>query len=752
MSGAVNFNKAFGYLNNAVQRFIRVLGCLFLVLFYVPCVSAAPDLFWGSDPVRPGEVALLIGDGLDSVSHVFVSLSNNDKNASSSQEKPGLGQEAEILDLSNESLKLLVPEDLQEGVYRVEIHSANGVVDYLLNRPAIYWLQGDAGLEKGHSGRWLRIFGRNISHDPKQTVILLRAKDGRTREIAPTSASLWEATFSLPKDLPPGHYTLRLYNGKGEGSAWSSEKSLDIVPSPTWPSRIFNVREFGATGAGDPKDSDAIKAAIRAAEANGGGVVFFPRGRYQVTGTLEMPQFVALRGERRDWVSLFWPDTDDPPEALIYGTDHFALEDLTIYASRHKDIITNIAHQGNTADRGAVRLERLTIRASSFFGRMKPEAIDERFRNFIMPANGPASIRLTGADLMLLENDIYGSSRAFVLEAPRGAYVARNRFHNGRKGWYSISGADGVIFEDNEVIGADLMATGGGVNTLGGKAYSQNVYFGRNRFSLLHGYEREAMTTDGPGGLYYGHVKAIDDTTVELMSMPAEPGRWEKGTGFFVLGGKGMGQFAQVQSIQGNEVKLDRPLQVLPDESSWITVTAIQQNYIFLNNEFSDAGVAIQYYGTSVNHVAVGNRSVRTGGFLNSGRWYRHYQPSWYCQFLENEIVEGNMYQGGPNRSKLAGEAVLGSYATGSGKSPMTAPLVLATIHRRNHLHSNAHIEILGKSGSVPGIREVIVENNVIENSDLGLKVDAGVRGLLKRGNVFQHVREPFQGSGAEVE
>ncbi len=41
---------------------IRSVLLVLLALFAVSAFSA-PQIFWASDPVRPGEVALLVGDG-----------------------------------------------------------------------------------------------------------------------------------------------------------------------------------------------------------------------------------------------------------------------------------------------------------------------------------------------------------------------------------------------------------------------------------------------------------------------------------------------------------------------------------------------------------------------------------------------------------------------------------------------------------------------------------------------------------------
>lgn len=52
------------------------------------------------------------------------------------------------------------------------------------------------------------------------------------------------------------------------------------IPSPNL--KIFNVTEFGAIANDQKSDKDAIVAAIRAAERNGSGIVYFPKGRFRV--------------------------------------------------------------------------------------------------------------------------------------------------------------------------------------------------------------------------------------------------------------------------------------------------------------------------------------------------------------------------------------------------------------------------------------------------------------------------------------
>ena len=81
--------------------------------------------------------------------------------------------------------------------------------------------------------------------------------------------------------------------------------------------------------------------------------------------------------------------------------------------------------------------------------------------------------------------------------------------------------------------------------------------------------------------------------------------------------------------------------------------------------------------------------------------------------------------------------------------TPNTAPLALASILRGNHLHSNAHLEVNGGNDrAAPGVRDVIVENNRVENAQVGLAISAGVTGLWAGGNQYSNVSQPERGPG----
>lgn len=698
----------------------------------------ATSIFWGSDPIAPGETALLVGDDLGTYPIVMA-------RRLADKEGSGLSKTAamkiQLAATSSQSIKFVIPQRWRNGIFEVEVQGAGKSATVLLNSPVIYWMQGNMGMQASPGG-WLRVFGRNIQARSKSaSVSLINSAGGRRYLLKAKAGSLWDARFIVPSDMIEGTYNVRVHNGWGADRGWVGVGQLQVVASVSWPTVRFNVKDFGAKGDGISDDSKALEAALDKAGSNGGGIVYLPRGRYLVKQMLSLPRFVELDGEGEDLAAIMFADFDVPPPALIRGSNHFRLRDLAIYASNHKFVIEGDTTETKDGEPGSVTIQRVRVRAMKYRGHITADELDRKHReSFKSNFETEDALHLGGRDIQITDSDFYSSARSLSLSGPIGAYVVNNRFSNGRSGWYSISGADGVIFENNTIVGADLMATGGGINNLGDYAYSQNVWFGHNHLETMNGFDREAMTSDASGGLYFGNVAEASATTLTLanpLDNAALKSRSDwRGAGVMVLGGRGAGQLARVKSVTARSIELERPMEITPDGTSVVTVTMLQQNYLFIDNTFVDAGLAIQYYGTSINHIAAGNKSIRTGGMSASGRWYRHYQPSWYCQFLDNELSDGNTYRGGSNVATFAGEAVLAVY--GWQKSPNRAPLAMGGVMRRNRLLGNAHIEVLGGGDAeAPGVRDVIVENNVVQQSDVPFKQDRGVIGLYLAGNRF---------------
>ncbi len=70
----------------------------------------------------------------------------------------------------------------------------------------------------------------------------------------------------------------------------------DYVSRKPAKTSLFVGTTYGTTGNGTTDDTAAIKNALAAAGANGGGIVYLPAGKYHLTNTLDVPSGVELRG------------------------------------------------------------------------------------------------------------------------------------------------------------------------------------------------------------------------------------------------------------------------------------------------------------------------------------------------------------------------------------------------------------------------------------------------------------------------
>ncbi len=705
--------------------------------------DARPAVFWFNDPAGPDETVLVTGTELDKITSASIAPVGAQESTSKAQQETAV----DILQANPLSLKFVIPKEFAPGIYRFTLTHAQGSLSGLVNRPTVYWTQGSHG-EVASPGDWIQVFGRNIVRRPDRAqLVLLPEGGGAPAVMGPTSGDMWRGAFRIPDRLPPGRYSLRLSNGDGGDSERVDAGSITVRLREVEPTQSFDIRAYGAIGDGKADCTRAIKAAIDAANEAGGGTVYLPRGRYLVSDTLVIPPRVSIRGERIDLVNLVWPDFERPPAALLRGTSHFSIENLTIYASNHAHIIVGGFAWGDTPAPGAgdIAIRRVRIRASAFRGLMEPDAVSERIKDLrrAFPYGAPDTIRLSGNRLEVSDCDVLGSGHSLLLFKATHAVVSGNTLSNGRYGAYFIIGSRQIIFENNVVNGADLQATGGGINTLSKYvSASENIFVGGNTFRALHGWDREAVTSDGPGGYYFGRAESTAPNRLSLLDAPNQNPvalDWV-GAIVMVVNGRGAGQYGRVASFEGKpsdrSITLDRALQVALDPTSEITVAQAQQNYLIIGNSFEDTGVAAQSYGTALGHVIAGNRSNRTSGFTAFGMSYGHFQPGWRIQILDNHILEGNVYRAGPERSVISHEAAITVQANQTTREAGRPPLLHAVIVRGNRLDEDAHIEVKGFSAASPGVRDVVVEANTIGASRTGLLVDRGVAALLSRRNV----------------
>lgn len=683
-----------------------------LVALLASCGAAdEAGVFWASDPVRPGEVLLLTGEGFTSNSVVELS----DTGAA----EPWTA--LTVLQLGAQSLKAVVPDNRPLNVWECRVRNGDRVSKTeALNEPVAWWWNGDGG-EFATPGGWVRVFGKSL-HFGTSSAGALQDAAGKSVTLQPRTSTCYELAFDLPNTLASGDYTLRVHNGLGGTGAWGEAGTVKVRAPFNGKRERFNVKDFG------PKAAEALVAALKAAETNGGGIVYVPRGRYSVKGTLKIPTNTVLRGEAMALTSLYWPDDEKPPAELITGAD-FGVESLSLYCQNHRNVVAD------TAASKRMFLRQVRILANAYF---MIEDSGKEFRGRKGPASHRecgAAVLLRGSNFEITDCDLYASNYGVRILKAKTGLIARNRIRYGGRG-YSIENTERLIFEENLVAGNNLLAIGNDITTFWSN-YCRHIYFANNRIQQMFGADREMMTLDAASGAYFGAVASAEGTRLTLAADPVfkdyapKPHTNWVGAAVQIMAGKGAGQYRFVVAHAGRDWQVDRPWAVLPDSTSLISIAPFRGQNLFIGNTFEDGG-AFQLYAAAHDTIVAENKGRRMDGFLvwglNPHGW--GYQPSWYCQFLDNEILEGNGYG---HRS-----ARLGTVGYDETKAYGGA-LVRGAIFRRNVLHNNASIIINGMA------EETLVENNAVRNSENGIIVKASARGTLLCGNTFEGVAQPVQ-------
>lgn len=690
---------------------------------------AAPAVYWASSPVQPGETVLACGSGFGGKPAVAVARLTDSAPGQPPATRlafPATSHAAPVYQADDEAVKFGLPANVRPGVFTYRITGAGGAVTGLVNAPAVWWAQGDAGLTATPGG-WVAAFGRNLALSG--TVGYLSGP--RTVTLKSKSADCWSARFALPTDLPVGSYKLYVHNGCGGPAAWSGAASVTVAKPVAWPQTRFNVLDFGADGGGNRDDTAPVQAALAAAEANGGGVVYFPRGRYRLTAALTIPRQTVLRGESSTLTCLFWPDFEKPPKALLSGSNSFGLEDLTFYTFNYVKFLTA---DRSGPEAGNVFCRRLVVRANAYRGHMKPEEFDRRWREGLKDGFGGGYwlFDLGGRNVSVTDCDLLSSGDMIALRDPHGARIANNILRAGRWGGSGIFSGDGVIVEQNQYLGQDLTTWG----ATGGAGYGnlQNVYIGHNVYRMEHGGDREAITADAPGGYYQGKPVSADATSITVAE---KPGR--VGSGIFVLDGTGRGQYRRIVAADGNKLTVDRPWDVIPDTSSSLSVTHLLEHWLIVDNDLADVG-AVQSFGVFMECVMADNTSARQSGYRSWGLNYSNAsQPTWYCQMLGNRITEGNYYHG--TYGVCGVEASLGTTG-GAPNKEAGGCLLRGVVLRNNVCENNSGLQIGGVC------RDVVVEGNSVSRADQGLSIAGACTGVVVRANRWESVRNPLTGDG----
>lgn len=702
--------------------------CTIVTVFCSIAAFSETAVFWVSAPVKAGETVLVNGYFPQAQQAALrianITRAGKDWGAVVSAQ----GRSAEIVKATENAMMFVLPRDIGQGVFgfRLDQPGENPIYGRV-NLPEIWWTlsqpdetnpatPGQALTDEAMPGEILRVFGRSLSFSGVVAELSPESRPNQVLAVSARAENDYAMQLRIPGGMAPGRYVLRVLAAQGAQGGESSGRTIE-VSRPAQPELgSLNLLDFGAKPQAGFDNSGALGQAFERAQAAGGAVILLPPGGYFFAQPIRIPPHVYLRGASEDQTAIYFPEADPAPDAWISGSHHFGIANITIFCANHKSIVASDM-SGRPDASGHVTLRNVRIRGSFFRGHPKNQNLTNRISP-VLAGGGVAfeAVRLSGPDLQILDCDILGSSRSLYVFRGKGAVVQGNTIQNGFMGWYNFNASQEVIFENNKVSGADLMSTGGSYSTWGPPKVSQNFYTAENSYSQMLGWDREAFTSDGGGGAYYGKVAQAEGNRLVLDGTP--PANWNDWYGALVaiINGKGLGQWRTLSGANGQEVQLSTAFQIAPDPNSIITIAPMQFHYLFYHNRFSESGLAIQYYGTAIEHIAEGNEVAAAGGIFASSRNYSHgISPEIGVQFIGNIIQPGFNYASGPNGANLFAPSVIDASSSEPGRT-------IGMVLRRNQFQGQSVLRI--RTQSPAGMRAVLVDGNQLAGGAAAIEID----------------------------
>lgn len=751
-------------------------------------VEESRVVFRVSEQVVPGDVVVLYGGKLADVKSVRVVRLDGVAAAPPSDDYavtalPG-GSTVSTLQPNDNSVKFVLPHRIGIGVYGVDFGGDRIAV---INRAEPRWVQATKfsrglGVNEFAPGDNLQIIGRNLT---LRGLAVDRAKAGvrvilvnGSGSVIPAklvSAEPYSVTVETPRSLPAGSYRVRIHNGGGGQAGWSDALTVTVKQPITWPSREYNIKDFGAKGDNMTDDSAAVKAAFDAIEANGGGILRFPHGKFRVSGWFRIPEKTVIRGDGMDATYLQWPLENprtlaDIAPAVLYGNGSYEIEGISIVANRAYTVLYDLSFAvgrklpapipemapymkpfGATRD---VFLRRARIFNYFWQGRPRvddpraPDAPNGDYHDNAFLESGVTNVEVTNCD-------INGSMKIVNSDSVRMTDTII------RDGMWALAwvqmGTNYTVLERNTY---DKLTPGFGT--------MQQAYVAHNFSDNLMQAERESMVFDINSLIGYhdrlfdkkapwqGWVASSTDVKVTLKDAALTAKQCDN-LAILIVAGKGAGQSRIVASTQTNGVTVAKPWDVIPDATSVAMIYTQTRDVILYANEAQNTSCFGEFYGHGFDSVIAANTVRR-----DNGSWAF---AGYFLQWIDNDFQSAMPYYSYIGPRGYTGEitpeynatfAAVGCCARGNFTIEMNPnqikvpyPYVRGATVRNNRMALGHRILMMHGYGgprttlSYVALEDVVIEHNKISKAPIGIEIDANVNRALLSGNEFTEVPNP---------
>ncbi len=547
--------------------------------------------------------------------------------------------------------------------------------------------------------------------------------------------------------------------------------TVGVSHEDKWLTTVYDVTKYKIDNTG-VKDATAMVNVLLGHISNtGGGVLYFPAGRYRFSGTLNIGSGVLIKGDGYEYTQLFWEQkwrevvTWEKKDGTTYR-DYNALSPVTMMSSSTGNFaVEGIEFAGGHTGTmlyskgGNMRFENYRVNIDPYVGTGYGYHTDYYLSILAEQTNHAYSLfQLDGENNKILNSEFQWGSKMW-LAAPNSRneyFLIQNCIFDGTGPLGTNWSVDGVycgVVEDCNFVTATISYKG------------DNVYMARCDIrDIIPAENREIFTNDvGSGMSFQGPLEIGEDSVT--FTFPEEvtglKSHLDNDTArkwlskLCIVGGTGTGQWRYIVGYDDRSVIIDRPFDVAPDETSWFTQNVMYSHWYFKDIVVDNGGM-FHLYTAQSDVVIDGMTTTRAAGIKGYGQQvYGLAGQNWYNSYANCNLSQGNYYhrdgfmdywKGNSVRSELFGNGTPPGGSFIAAVDHMDAGCPAYTLNctiRGNTLSNNCLIYIFGASEN--SMEDCIVDSNHSFDTRCGIFVEGFPHRLLLNANTAENVDTPIQ-------
>lgn len=753
--------------------------------------GSEPIVFNSNETAGPGDVFGLQGMGFGNDPQVWYAL------VTGKEKKLAPTARLQVVSASDRNISALLPTAGIKNGTLVAVWIRNGKrlsKPVFLNKARAVTIEYDEIMP----GQTFRIFGRNLAvqgHSPEVRFAIEKGKGSWPAKVVRADAYTIEviAPATISKDA-----RYKLFVTNGAGGSWGESAAEEVLTGRnaaadpfglkaawgtefTFAQNIYNVRTdsrlpIKAKGDGITDDRKALQQAIDIAHRQGGGVIYFPEGKYRLeipTGSgLVMHSNIVLKG-------------DGPGKSIIqYGFGTPPPYPDPIGKGGWSDTTTEgvaILWPLGTTLTGLYNLEVDNVNTSGKWRHsmktmvppvLKPGAGGSKFFAANCRFNFSVAWGLSWGyvDRMVIRDCFFDSKATITwpwLWHCNGStnFSVRNNTIRYAAGRFGFNESYNGIIENNDITRlGDLQnpkGETGGFNI----DFARDIVMMDNRMDVegreieYHNQGETILSQGGnPDQMSMGIVTKATATTITDATKSWKPiitGRLDASDALCIVDGKGAGQWRRIVKNDATTITVEEPWTVVPDKSShYVVICWSAEDWLVKDNVLEGNNRGIWFYCGNTDVAIVGNKLTNSEGIYLRADQRRNmglgrFNLSWNTLVADNKVINTNGLRPAFVCNTLAlvsPDSLHGIGALGieirRNFVQAHVPNSASFVQGEGYFNDVAHKKPI--TGSAVGILGTIFDKNIVENAVIGYRLDKSIDQTVIKDPVYKNVKTPY--------